>query len=120
LRVIALTRAGSEAWFSKFDFEVMIFVGALRRGGDEGNFVIGGDVGKTFLQERGDIVIEIENETAALHGEDLQAKISGGDLAGFADAFDELLVVGGAQEGFVGAERIDVVNSDAGLQELGI
>ena len=120
MRVVALTSARREAWFVELNFQVVIFVGAFGRGGGEGDFVVWRDIGKAFLQERGDIVVVIENETAALNGEDLEAEISGGDLAGFADAFDELLVVGGAQEGFVGAERIDVVDSDTGLQELRI
>jgi len=97
---------------------VVIFVGALSCGCDEGDLVIGRDIGNALLQERGEIVIELESQTAALNGEHLESQIAKIDLAGFADTFEKLLVVGAAKDRLSGADRIDVVNGDPRLSEL--
>src|ERR1700677_452204 len=118
LRVIALTGARGQAGPRDFYFEVVIFVGAFGWGRGEGDLVIGRDVGKALLQHRGEIVIELESETTALNGEHLESQVAQIDLAGFADTFQELLVVGAAKDRLAGANRIDVVESDARLPEL--
>src|SRR5271163_5025412 len=83
LRVIALTSACDEAGLGDSYFEVMIFVRALGCGCGEGDLVVGRAVGNALLQHRGDIIIELESETAALDGEHLESQIGQIDLTGF-------------------------------------
>ena len=110
--------ACGEAGLGDFYFEVMVFVGALGCGSVEGDLVIWRDIGKALLQERGDIVIELESETTTLNGEHLEPQIGQIDLAGFADTFQELLIVRAAKDRLAGTYGIDVVEGDARLPEL--
>src|SRR5271156_6278065 len=96
----------------------MEFVGVLGCGSGEGQLVVGRGIGDALLQEAGEIVIELECQTAALNGEYLKSQIPQIDLAGFADSFQELLVIGAAKGRFAGSQRISVIESDAPLAEL--
>src|SRR5271163_2857354 len=97
---------------------MMVFVGVVGCGSGEGDFVVGRGIGDALLQEAGEIVVEFESKTAALNGEYLKSQIPQIDLAGFADTFQELLVIGAAKGRFAGSQRISVIESDAPLAEL--
>src|SRR3984885_1220256 len=98
---------------------MMIFVGMLGWRGVEGELVVGAGVGHGLLQEGGDVVVGVEHLTAALGSQGLQTEVADLNLAGLLDALDESLVVVGAHAPFAGAEGIDVVESGAGVAELG-
>src|SRR5580658_10142023 len=119
LRVITLTRASGQAGFCDFDLDAVVFVWPLGCGWDEGDLVIRGRIRNAFLQKGGDIVVEVESETAALGRNHRQTQIAGFDLAGLADSFDEFLVERGAADRLAIAQRIDTVECDAGLAQLG-
>ena len=55
----------------------MVIVPFVARRWFEGDLVVGGGIRDAFLQQSGDIVVEVEGETAALGGDYREAKKRG-------------------------------------------
>ena len=69
--VITLIRARDEAGLCDLDFYAVVFILPVGCGRGERELVVGRDVGDALLQERGEIVVKVESQTAALNGEHL-------------------------------------------------
>jgi hypothetical protein len=86
----------------------------------EGDFVISGCIRDALLEELGHVVTRAERNAAALRGDHFQAQVAREGLVAFANPFDEILPVEGAEAGGVGgAQRIDAVKGDAALEQDG-
>jgi hypothetical protein len=107
-----------EAGLGEFDFELVVFIGALSWSCIKGDLVVGRHIGDTFLEQRSEIVVEFESETTALDGEHRKREIPGSDLVRLDDAFEEVFVVRGAEHGLGVAGGIYAVESDTRLAQL--
>jgi hypothetical protein len=94
---------------------VVVLVSLVTRGSIKGDLIVGLRIGKTFSQESGDVVVEVESKSAALRGDHLERQIPWYDLTRFPNAFNEVLIVGSAQLIFGRAQRINAVQRDACL-----
>src|SRR5471032_2185106 len=119
LRVVTLTSTAGYAGFRDPNFQMMVFVSVIGRWRVERDLIVGLRIGQAFPQEDGDVVVEVERETPALGGQHLERQIRGLDLARFRNTLEELLIVVGAQHALAGTKRIDAVEGDASLLQLG-
>src|SRR5580704_615010 len=119
LRIVTLTGARDKARFCDLNFQLVVFVGLISEGRIEGDLIVGLRIGETLSQETGHVIVEVERKATTLYGEYLQRQIRRQNLAGFLNPFEEGFVVSSAQLALGGPERIDAVESNVSLQELG-
>src|SRR5271168_4103277 len=97
---------------------MVIFLRMIGARGVEGQLVIRLPIGRGLLQQGGEVVAAVKDETATLSSEHLQGEIADHGLTRLTDALKETLIVELAPHPLRGAERIDVVEGDCGLSHL--
>ena len=93
LRIITEARASKQTGFIDTNLELVVFGGLVLERGSKREFVVGLGVLGTFFQSGVDVIADVESETAALDGEDLQGDIAPIRLIRTFDAFDVTLPI---------------------------
>ena len=120
LRIITEARASKQTGFIDTNLELVVFGGLVLERGSKREFVVGLGVLGTFFQSGVDVIADVESETAALDGEDLQGDIAPIRLIRTFDAFDVTLPIERAARKIGSTQRIDAIERDAALaQERG-
>src|SRR3984885_170533 len=97
---------------------MVIFLGMIGARRIEGQLVIRLALGCGLLQQGGEVVAAVKDETATLSSKHLQGEIADHGLIRLTDALEETLIIELAPDPLRSAERIDVVKGHSGLSHL--